>query len=87
MSSFAYRLYGERVDLRPAYTPHDQRGLAAWRGSLHAQGIRVVAVGPYGEGVPSEVSARLQQLDRPGSGFARVAGEDPLAEPLLYQVK
>jgi hypothetical protein len=89
-SVYSYLFYGTDLRAEVAYVPATADGEAAWQAALRARGAKVVGLGPS-MGPPrtaEEIAANVPELawlERDGSGWERVLGEDIRVTPWLWR--
>jgi hypothetical protein len=89
-SVYSYLFYGKDFRADVAYVPASPNGEAAWQGALRARGASVVALGPSMGPRRSveEIAADVRELawlERAGSGWERVLGEELSVTPWLWR--
>jgi len=85
LSKRAYLFYGRHLDRKVVYVPARSDNLSEWVKQLHADGVRVVAVGPlWGQANPAR---ELKWLEDPTGPFVCVFQENPDTDPMLFRFK
>jgi hypothetical protein len=89
-SVYSYLFYGTDLRANVEYVPATSGDEAAWQAALRARGASVVALGPSMGPRRSveEISAdvpELAWLERAGSGWERVLGDDLSVSPWLWR--
>ena len=89
-SVYSFLFYGTDLRADVAYVPGTEDGEVAWQDALRARGASIVALGPSMgprrsvEQIAADVP-ELAWLERDGSGWERVLGEDLSVTPWLWR--
>lgn len=85
LSHKSYPLYGKALDRKVVYMPSESEDWSAWRNSLRASGVGVIAVGPLLDKWKSR--PELAWLNDKHGPFVRVYGDNNGASTVLYRYK
>ena len=89
-SVYSYLFHGKNLRTETAFVPAIAEDETAWLDSLRARGVAVVALGPSmgPRRSPEEIAAEVRELrwlEREGSGWERVLGDDLSITPWLWK--